>query len=99
MNRPTFKDYAAQESEKLLNGERLLAPAQVMERLTITRKQLQALHRGVHPRGLFLPAYRLGKKTMLTAHSSNPLPAGRCAAAGVGLSTRGKERRVGWLSA
>ena len=64
MNRPTFKEYTAQESEKILNGERLLAPEQVMERLTITRKQLQALHRGVHPRGLFLPAYKLGKKTI-----------------------------------
>ena len=28
MNRPTFKDYAAEESEKILNGERLLAPEQ-----------------------------------------------------------------------
>ena len=64
MNRPTFKDYASEETEKILKGERLLAPEQVMERLTITRKQLQALHRGVHPRGLFLPAYKLGKKTI-----------------------------------
>jgi hypothetical protein len=35
-----------------------------MERLTITRRQLQALHRGVNPRGLYLPAYRLGKTTI-----------------------------------
>ena len=64
MKPPTLKEYAAQESEKILNGERLLAPEQVMERLTITRKQLQLLHRGMHPRGLFLPAYKLGKKTI-----------------------------------
>lgn len=64
MKPPTLKEYAAQESEKILNGERLLAPKQVMERLTITRKQLQTLHRGVHSRGLFLPAYKLGKKTI-----------------------------------
>ena len=64
MNRLSFKDYADQEANGLLNGERLLAPEQVMERLTITRRQLQELHRGEHPRGLYLPAYRLGKKTI-----------------------------------
>ena len=35
-----------------------------MERLTITCRQLQELHRGENPRGLYLPAYRLGKKTI-----------------------------------
>ncbi|MCC7265312.1 MAG: hypothetical protein IT369_22645 [Candidatus Latescibacteria bacterium] len=94
MKPPTLKEYAAQESEKILNGERLLAPEQVMERLTITRKQLQLLHRGMHPRGLFLPAYKLGKKTMLTAHSSNPLPASRCVAAGMAVPARAPGRRT-----
>ena len=64
MGRVPFTEYAAEESEKLLSGERLLAPEQVMERLTITRRQLQELHRGEHPNGLYLPAYRLGKKTI-----------------------------------
>ena len=64
MKRLTFKEYAAEESGKLLSGERLLAPEQVMERLTITRRQLQELHRGANPKGLFLPAYRLGSKTI-----------------------------------
>ena len=64
MNKITLKAYAEEESEKIRNGERLLAPEQVMERLTITRRQLQALHRGVHPRGLYLPAYHLGRKTI-----------------------------------
>ena len=64
MKRLTFKEYTAEESGKLLSGERLLAPEQVMERLTITRRQLQELHRGENPKGLFLPAYRLGKKTI-----------------------------------
>ena len=64
MPRAEFKDYAAEETTSILNGERLLAPEQVMERLTITRRQLQELHRGEHPNGLYLPAYRLGKKTI-----------------------------------
>jgi hypothetical protein len=64
MPRAEFKDYAAEETTSILNGERLLAPEQVMERLTITRRQLQELHRGEHPHGLYLPAYRLGKKTI-----------------------------------
>lgn len=64
MKKTSFKEYAAEESEKILNGERLLAPEQVMKRLTITRRQLQELHRGENPKGLFLPAYRLGKKTI-----------------------------------
>jgi hypothetical protein len=64
MARPTFQQYAAEEIGKIANGEKLLAPEQVMERLTITRRQLQTLHRGTHPRGLFLPACRLGKKTI-----------------------------------
>jgi hypothetical protein len=64
MKATTLKDYAEEESENIRNGERLLAPEQVMARLTITRRQLQAMHRGVHPRGLYLPAYRLGKKTI-----------------------------------
>ena len=34
------------------------------QRLTITRRQLQELHRGENPKGLFLPAYRLGRKTI-----------------------------------
>jgi hypothetical protein len=64
MKKTSFKEYAAEESEKILNGERLLAPEQVMDRLTITRRQLQELHRGENPKGLFLPAYRLGSKTI-----------------------------------
>jgi hypothetical protein len=64
MKMASFKEYAAQETERLLQGERLLAPEQVMERLVITRRQLQELHRGENPQGLFLPPYRLGKKTI-----------------------------------
>ena len=64
MRRVTFQEYAAQETDSLTSGEKLLAPEQVMQRLTITRRQLQTLHGGTHPRGLYLPAYRLGKKTV-----------------------------------
>lgn len=64
MHKPTFTEYASEEADRLTSGERLLAPEQVMERLTITRRQLQELHRGEHSAGLFLPAYRLGKKTI-----------------------------------
>ena len=42
----SFEEYATEEKESVLNGEKLLAPEQVMERLTITRRQLQELHRG-----------------------------------------------------
>jgi len=61
---PDFREYVQQETEAILSGEKLLAPEQVMERLGITRRQLQQLHRGENPRGLYLPAYRLGKKTI-----------------------------------
>ncbi len=64
MHKLTYDDYAASEAENITRGERLLAPEQVMERLTITKRQLQELHRGEHPKGLYLPAYRLGKKTI-----------------------------------
>ena len=60
----TFEEYSKQEGPNLLNGDTLLAPEQVMARLRITRRQLQQLHRGEHPRGLYLPACRLGKKTI-----------------------------------
>lgn len=53
-----------EEGNALLDGERLLAPEQVMARLGITKRQLNELHRGENPRGLYLPAYRLGKKTI-----------------------------------
>lgn len=61
---PSLKDYSREETEAILSGERLLAPEQVMERLGITRRQLQEMHRGENPRGLYLPAYRLGRKTI-----------------------------------
>ena len=64
MRQVPFQEYAAQETDSLTSGEKLLAPEQVMQRLTITRRQLQSLHGGTHPHGLFLPAYRLGKKTI-----------------------------------
>ena len=59
-----FREYEKQEAEAILSGEKLLAPEQVMARFGITRRQLQELHRGENPRGLFLPAYRLGLKTI-----------------------------------
>jgi hypothetical protein len=64
MARVSFKDYAAQEATNLTSGEKLLAPEQVMDRLSITRRQLHSLHGGTHPRGLYLPACRLGQKTI-----------------------------------
>jgi hypothetical protein len=64
MHHLTYADYAASEAENIAKGERLLAPEQVMERLGLTRRQLQELHRGENPKGLYLPAYRLGKKTI-----------------------------------
>ena len=64
MPKQTFQEYAAEEAGPITSGEKLLAPEQVMERLTITRRQLQELHRGENSRGLYLPAFRLGKKTI-----------------------------------
>ena len=64
MKPKSFEEYATEEKESVLNGEKLLAPEQVMERLTITRRQLQELHRGEPPKGLYLPAFKLGKKTI-----------------------------------
>ena len=58
-----FEDYSTQEADAIRNGECLLAPEQVMARLGITRRQLHRLHRGENAKGLFLQAYRLGKKT------------------------------------
>ena len=62
--RPDYREYTKQETDAILNGERLLAPEQVMARLGITKRQLQTFHRGENPNGLYLPAYRLGKKTI-----------------------------------
>ena len=56
--------YIQQETDAILQGEKLLAPEQVMERLGITRRQLMALHRGENSHGLYLPVIRLGKKTI-----------------------------------
>ncbi|MFC1526767.1 hypothetical protein ACFL6X_08175 [Candidatus Latescibacterota bacterium] len=60
----TFEDYAREETDNVLSGEKLLAPEQVMERWGITKKELQKYHRGEHPSGLFLPAHRFGKRTI-----------------------------------
>lgn len=59
-----LREYVREEAEAVLKGEKLLAPEQVMERLRITRRQLQQLHRGENGKGLYLPAYRIGKKTI-----------------------------------
>ena len=56
--------YIRQETDAILQGEKLLAPEQVMERLGITRRQLLALHRGENTHGLYLRPVRLGKKTI-----------------------------------
>jgi hypothetical protein len=63
-HKSNFKAYVYQETNAVLNGETLLTPEQVMARLGITKRQLQTIHRGENPKGLYLPAYRLGKKTI-----------------------------------
>jgi hypothetical protein len=60
----TFAEYSEEESRRVLKGEQLLAPEQVMARLGITRRQLMALHRGENAHGLFIKPIRIGKKTM-----------------------------------
>ena len=75
---PEFGEYVRQEAEAVLSGEKLLAPEQVMARLRITRKQLQTLHRGENPRGLYLSRPQAGQED----HS---LPSARCPASGVGV--------------
>ena len=59
-----FEDYVKEETEPFLKGNKLLTPEMVIERLGITKRQLQELTRGENPHGLFLPAIRLGKKTI-----------------------------------
>jgi len=56
-----FKNYADEEAEGILHGERLLPPEAVMERWGITRRQLLEIARGENP-NIYLPAYRISRK-------------------------------------
>ena len=59
----TFDEYAAQESTGVLNGDKLVAPEQLLERWKITPGELRKLYRGRHSSGLLLPVIEFGPKT------------------------------------
>ena len=59
-----LKKYASNESESILNGERLVAPEMLMDRWQISRKEVMKLANGHHPSGVFLPSLRFGSKTV-----------------------------------
>ena len=60
----SFEEYVQAERSGLINGKKLLAPEQVMERLCISRKKLRALCREKGDHGVRLPALKLGHKTL-----------------------------------
>ena len=62
--RGSFEEYAKEVEIGVLNDEQFLAPEQVMKRWGITKRELSKYHRGEHPSGLVLPAYRFGRKTI-----------------------------------
>ena len=59
-----LKEYIKEEAGKLLDGERLLTPAQVCQRLNISKRQLLEITRGENPKGLYLPACRISRKVI-----------------------------------
>jgi hypothetical protein len=57
-------EYATEETAAILNGERLLAPEQVMRRWGISREQLKRLQAGRNHRRVRLPIVKIGAKTV-----------------------------------
>ena len=62
--KPSFKDYAAEEVDEILNGRTLLAPEDLLPRWKLSSKELRKLYSGQHPSGVYLPAIRFGLKTV-----------------------------------
>ena len=60
----TFEDYASEESDAIVNGEKLVAPETLMDRWMISRKELLNLVNGHHRSGIHLRALRFGSKTI-----------------------------------
>ena len=60
----TFDEYAQEEGSAILNGEKLVAPEMVIDRLGISMEELRKFYRGRHPSGLLLPAHEFGPKTI-----------------------------------
>ena len=63
-NSNQLHQYATEETDAILNGERLLAPEQVMRRWGISREQLKRLQAGRNSRQLRLPIVKIGAKTV-----------------------------------
>ena len=64
MTKLDLKEYAKEETEAILDGERLLAPEQIMDRWGISREQLKKLQAGRNCRGVRLPYLKIGSKTV-----------------------------------
>ena len=60
----SFNEYASEEADAIVNGERLVAPEMLMDRWAISRKELLKIVNGNHPSGVHLPALRFGSKTV-----------------------------------
>ena len=60
----SFDEYAREEGSAILNGEKLVAPEMVVDRLGITMEELRKFYRGRHPSGILLPAHEFGPKTI-----------------------------------
>ena len=58
----TFDEYAKEEGTAILNGEKLVAPEMVIDRLGISMEELRKFYRERHPSGLLLPAHEFGPK-------------------------------------
>ena len=58
----TLKEYAEQESQNILNGDKLVAPEQLEERWGLSREELRRIWRGEHPRVRLTPM-RFGQRT------------------------------------
>ncbi len=64
MKKPDLKEYLKEETDRILDGERLLVPEQVMKRWGISREQLKKLQAGRNRRGIQLHSVKIGAKTV-----------------------------------
>ncbi len=60
----TYEDYASEEADAIINGEKLVAPEMLMDRWKISRKEVMKIANGNHPSGVHLPGVRFGSKTI-----------------------------------
>jgi hypothetical protein len=60
----TYNEYASEETDAIVNGEKLVAPEMLTDRWGISQSELLKLVNGNHRSGVHLPALRFGSKTM-----------------------------------